>query len=127
VRVPQTAHIIATRFLFWTGTDPDDGVRPMHSQPSMHPLTGQLAAVMASTDAVPRLVRQFTALFLVTPDDATGDARYSPSSDPNVRARVFIGSGPRPEIRVYGFVAGEPRSIAAERLYEQLSAAISDP
>ena len=99
----------------------------------MHPVTGQLAAVMASTDAVPRLIRQFTALFLVTPrgdvwrvfdsDDLAGDRRYAPSSDPNVRTRVFIGSGARPPIRVYEFVGDEPRSIGAERLFEQLLAA----
>jgi hypothetical protein len=100
----------------------------------MHSLSGQLAAIMASTDAVPRLVRQFTALFLVTPqgdvwrvfdsDDATGETRYSPSSDPNVRTRVFLGSGDRPIIMVYGFNKDEPRSISAERLYEQLKLAI---
>lgn len=99
----------------------------------MHPLTGQLAAVMASTDAVPRLVRQFTALFLVTPqgdvwrifdsDDANGETRFAPSSDPNVRTRVFIGSGARPVVKVYTFAPGEPRSISAERLYDQLQAA----
>lgn len=99
----------------------------------MHPLTGQLAAVMASTDAVPRLVRQFTALFLVTPqgdvwrvfdsDDVSGATRYAPSSDPKVCTRVFIGSGPRPDIRVYAFKTGEPRSIDAERLYDQLVSA----
>jgi hypothetical protein len=99
----------------------------------MHPITGQLAAVMASTDGVPRLVRQFTALFLVTPtgdvwrifdsDDATGESRFSPSSDPAVRTRVFIGSGAQPAIRVYAFQQSEGRSIGAERLYDQLQAA----
>jgi hypothetical protein len=99
----------------------------------MESLTGQLAAIVASTDAVPRLVRQFTALFLVTPrgevwrvfdsDDATGETRCSPSSDPNIRTRVFVGSGPRPQMKVYEFQKDEPRSIGAERLYEQLVAA----
>lgn len=99
----------------------------------MDSLTGQLAAIVASTDAVPRLVRQFTALFLVTPrgevwrifdsDDATGETRCSPSSDPHIRTRVFIGSGAKPAVRLYGFQADEPRSIGAERLYEQLLAA----
>src|SRR3954471_16919040 len=106
----------------------------MHPQPSMHSLSGQLAAIMASTDAVPRLVRQFTALFLVTPqgdvwrvfdsDDATGETRFSPSSDPNVRTRVFIGSGHQPTIKVYEFAHGEARSISAERLHEQLKLAL---
>ena len=102
----------------------------MHPQLSMHPLTGQLAAVMASTDAVPRLVRQFTALFLVSPkgdvwrifdsDDANGKTRYAPSNDQKVRARVFIGSGALPIVRVYEFGPDEPRSVTAETLYGQL-------
>jgi hypothetical protein len=105
----------------------------MHINLSMQPITGQLAAVMASTDGVPRLVRQFTALFLVTPqgdvwrvfdsDDASGETRFSPSSDPAVRTRVFIGSGARPSIRVYTFREGEARSIGAERLHDQLNGA----
>ena len=96
----------------------------------MHPLTGQLAAIMASTDGVPRLVRQHTALFLVTPqgdvwrivdsDDAGGEHRFAPSSDPGIRTRVFIGSGATPAIKLYHFQAGEPRSTNAERLYDQL-------
>jgi hypothetical protein len=99
----------------------------------MHSLSGQLAAIMASTDAVPRLVRQFTALFLVTPqgdvwrvfdsDDATGETRFSPSSDPNVRTRVFIGSGERPAIKVYTFREGEARLISADLLYDELKVA----
>jgi hypothetical protein len=99
----------------------------------MHPLTSQLSAVVASTDAVPRLVRQFTALFLVTPlgdvwrifdsDEATGDTRFAPANDPHVLVRVFIGGGTQPMIRLYRFADGESRSISAERLYEQLSVA----
>ena len=105
----------------------------MHLKPSMHPLTGQLAAVMASTDAVPRLVRQFTALFLVTPqgdvwrifdsDEPSGDTRFAPTNDPSVISRIFIGSGPNPIIKAYRFLEVESRSISAERLYEQLAAA----
>src|SRR4051812_37974868 len=63
--------------------------RPLQRK-TMHPLTGQLAAVVASTDAVPRLVRQFTALFLVTPqgdvwrifdsDEVSGNTRFSPAN-----------------------------------------------
>lgn len=98
----------------------------------MHPLTGQLAAVVASTNAIPRLVRQFTALFLVTPqgdvwrvfdsDETDGGSRSSPTNDPGVLARVFIGSGTDPVIRLYRFRDGETRSVSAERLLEQLDA-----
>ena len=96
----------------------------------MHPLTGQLASIMASTDGVPRLVRQQAALFLVTPqgdvwrifdsDDATGENRFAPSTDPGNVTRVFIGSGATPLIKLYHFQPGEPRSTSAERLYDQL-------
>jgi hypothetical protein len=99
----------------------------------MHPLTGQLAAVMASTDAVPRLVRQLSTLFLVTPQgevwrifDSDGpdtETRSAPSNDPHVWARIFIGSGATPIVRVYRFRDAESRSINAERLFEQLTTA----
>jgi hypothetical protein len=85
---------------------------------------------MASTDAVPRTVRQSSALFLVTPrgdvwrvfdsDDENGVNRVAPGSDPFVRARVFIGSGPTPVIRIYEFRIDEPRTAVAERLNAQL-------
>jgi hypothetical protein len=99
----------------------------------MYPLTGQLAAAVASTDAAPRLVRQFTALFLVTPqgdvwrifdsDEPDGTTRTAPTNDPNVWARIFIGSGSNPVVRIYRFRDGESRSISAERLLDQLAAA----
>jgi hypothetical protein len=99
----------------------------------MHPLTGQPASVTASTDAVPRLVRQFAALFLVTPqgdvwriydsDDPNDAAHSAPANDPNVRTRTFTGSGSSPAVRIYRFREGESRSISAERLLEQLAAA----
>ncbi|HET9423942.1 MAG TPA: hypothetical protein VFO55_01115 [Gemmatimonadaceae bacterium] len=92
----------------------------------------QLAAVVASTDAVPRLVTQFPDVFLVTPqgdvwrifdaDDPAGETRHPPASDPRMRTRIFIGSGMSPEVRFYEFADGEPRSIGAERLYWQLLA-----
>jgi hypothetical protein len=99
----------------------------------MHALTGQLAAVMASTDAIPRLVRQFSALFLVTPQgdvwrifDSEGpetETRSTPTNDPHIWARIFIGSGATPVVRVYRFRDGESRSVNAERLFEQLGSA----
>jgi hypothetical protein len=98
----------------------------------MHPIAG-LAAIMASTDGVPRVVRQANALFLVSPngevwrifdsDDAAGESRYTPASNPFARSRVFMGSGATPTVKIYAFRMDEPRSAAAERLYEQLLAA----
>ena len=103
----------------------------------MHPLTEQLATIMASTDGVPRLVRQTTALFLVTPpgdvwrifdsDDPNGESRHAPGTNPRVNTRVFIGSGAKPSVKLYLFGDDEPRTIAAERLYNQLLAARQAP
>ena len=100
----------------------------------MHPLTGQLAAVMASTDAVPRLLRQFAELFLITPkgavwrvydsDEPGGAKRYASSEDPHATARVFVGGSEGQQVRVYLFKDGEPRTISADKLHEQLSASM---
>jgi hypothetical protein len=98
----------------------------------MHPFAG-LAAILASTDGVPRVVRQANALFLVSPhgevwrifdsDDAAGESRYTPASNPFARSRVFLGSGATPTVKIYAFRVDEPRSAGAERLHEQLLAA----
>lgn len=98
----------------------------------MDQITGQLAAIMASTDAVPRLVRQSSSNFLVTPqgqvwrifdsDDANGGTRHSPGTDPFARTRIFMGSGPAPVLRLYEFRQDETRTVAAEQLYEQMLA-----
>jgi hypothetical protein len=100
---------------------------------NVHRITGQLAAVVASTDAVPRLVRQVASLFLVTPrgdvwrvfdsEDSSGTSRLSPSANPAVVSRVFIGSGSEPAVRIHVFREGESRSIAADWLHDQLMAA----
>jgi hypothetical protein len=90
----------------------------------------QLAAALASTDGVPRVIEQFNTLYLVTPTmdvwrvfdshDGTPVTRFASTDDPNVRARIFIGSGPYPVVRVYRFLDGEDRSVSAERLLQQL-------
>ena len=96
----------------------------------MNTMTEQLASIMASTDGVARIVRQANALFLVSPqgavwrifdsDDAAGESRYVPASNPFARSRVFMGGGAKPTVKVYAFRVDEPRSVGAERLHEQL-------
>jgi hypothetical protein len=123
-----------TRFARLTGGPTSMTESPAVPTTPMHPLTGQLAAVMASTDAVPRLLRQFTDLFLVTPKGAvwrvydsaepSGAMRYPSSDDAGATARVFIGGGATQQIRVYLFKDGEPRTISADKLHEQLSASM---
>jgi hypothetical protein len=96
----------------------------------MRPLAKQLAAVMTSTDGVPRVIRQSSIIYLVAPtvevwriydsDDETRVTRFTATYDPNACTRIFIGSGPRAIVRVYRFLKDEDRSVSAERLYEQL-------
>ncbi len=96
----------------------------------MSTLAKQLASVMASTDGIPRVIRQFSVLYLVTPEgdvwrvfDSEEDARvtrFAATHDPSVSTRIFIGSGPRAVVRVYRFLKTEDRSVSAERLFEQL-------
>jgi hypothetical protein len=96
----------------------------------MRPLAKQLATVMASTDGVPRVIRQSSVIYLVAPtgdvwrvydsDDETRVTRFTATHDPNACSRIFVGSGPNAIVRVYRFRKGEDRSVNAERLYEQL-------
>jgi hypothetical protein len=101
----------------------------MHTT-TMRPLAKQLAAVMASTDGVPHVMRQSSVLYLVTPtgdvwricdsDDEARVTRMAATHDSNVSTRIFIGSGPHAVVRAYRFLENEDRSVSAERLYEQL-------
>ncbi len=96
----------------------------------MRPLAKQLAAVMASTDGIPRVIRQSSVLYLIVPtgevwrvfdsDDETRVTHFGATHDPDVSSRIFIGGGPRAIVRVYRFLRDEDRSVSAERLYEQL-------
>ena len=96
----------------------------------MRPLAKQLATVMASTDGVPRVIRQSSVIYLVAPtgevwrvydsDDETRVTRFTATHDPNAGTRIFIGSGPNATVRAYRFRADEDRSVSAERLHEQL-------
>jgi hypothetical protein len=90
----------------------------------------QLAAALASTDGIPRVIRQFSILYLVTPtgdvwrvfdsNDGTPATRVTAADDPHVNTRIFIGSGPYPAVQVYRFLESEDRSVSAERLLEQM-------
>lgn len=99
----------------------------------MHPLTAQIAAFMASTDGIPRLIRRVTSLFLVTPQgdvwrifdsiEPDGDRRSDPTDDPSVLARIFVAGGADPIVRIYRFPDAETRSIIAQRLVQQFGSA----
>jgi len=96
----------------------------------MDSLAKQLAILMASTDGIPRVIRQVNDVYLVTPagevwrvydsGDDTGATRVPATADATVSHRVFVGNAPRSVVRVYRFLDTEDRSVSAERLLEQL-------
>lgn len=98
----------------------------------MNSPTTRLAAVNASTDAAPRVIQQFPALFLVTPlgdvwrvfdsEEPSGANRIAATSDARAVARVFMNGGTQPVVRIYLFRDDESRSTAAESLFAQLIA-----
>jgi hypothetical protein len=111
------------------GTASDDGTAGRTTQ-TMHPLSRQLALTAASSDGLPRLIAHNDTVYLITPQgevwrvlDANqpdGEARLAPTNDPSVWARVFVGAGTNPTVRIYRFAADERRVYSAEALYHQL-------
>jgi hypothetical protein len=99
----------------------------------MDEFTRKLAAVMSSTDAVPRVIQHQGMTFLVTPQGEVWRAldtggpdspeRSMPVADSTAWGRVFIGGGPEPTLKTYRFAATELRSIDAESLWRQLGMA----
>ncbi len=97
----------------------------------MEPLAKLLAAALASTDGLPRVIQQFGIVYLVTPagdvwrvfdsNDGTPATRVTATEDPDVNTRIFIGSGPYPVVRVYRFLESEDRSVSGDRLLQQLA------
>ena len=97
----------------------------------MNTLAKQLAAALASTDGIPRVIRDFSILYLLTPagdvwrvfdsEDGTPATRFTAADHPRVNIRIFIGGGPYPVVRIYRFFEGEDRAVSPERLFEQLN------
>jgi len=96
----------------------------------MENFTRKLAAVMSSTDAVPRMIQHEGMAFLITPQsevwrvlDTTGPesaTRSMPVDGSMAWGRVFVGGGPDRVVRTYRFSPDERRSVTAEELWRQL-------
>jgi hypothetical protein len=99
----------------------------------MDDFTRKLAAVMSSTDAVPRVIQHQGMTFLITPQgevwralDTSGPEspqRTTPTINSTAWGRVFIGGGPEPVLKTYRFAAGELRAIDADELWRQFGKA----
>jgi hypothetical protein len=84
-------------------------------------------------NSAPRLVRQFSAFFLVTQEgevwrifdaDSEGIDRSPPSAERQRPARLFVGGPNGDEVRIYRFSSAHARSLDARGLEEQLGASL---
>lgn len=86
-------------------------------------------AVLPGQDDAPRVIQQFTSIFLVSRhgdlwrvyDGASPDgAQTTPSPRSTLPVRVFVPLGRKKEMRVRTFAPYEPREIDPESLQMQL-------
>lgn len=90
-------------------------------------------AVLPTSDIAPRVIQQFTSVFLVSrtgelwrvydSDAADGTGRNMPSAGLTPRSRVFVAIAQTSHVRLREFHPGEPHGIRPEDLQEQLDAA----
>jgi hypothetical protein len=87
-------------------------------------------AVLPTKDDAPRVIQQFTSIFLVSRygelwrvyDSAAPDGtdRRMPSSGSTLPHRLFLALARKTEVRVHTFAAGESRGVDPVSLQEQL-------
>lgn len=91
-----------------------------------------MAALAGRTGAEPRVIKQFTSIFLVgragelwrvyDSSSPNGADRTMPSADSNARYRLFLGLARKSEMRAYAFTADTSRDIDPVNLQKQLDA-----
>jgi len=89
-----------------------------------------LAVIPSQHDAEPRVIQQFTSIFLVSRygelwrvyDSAAPDGaeRKMPSAGSTLPHRIFLALARKSELRVHTFAAGESRDIDPVALQQQL-------
>jgi hypothetical protein len=90
------------------------------------------AAITGRTGTEPRVIQQFTSIFLVgragelwrvyDSSSPNGADRTMPSSDSSARYRLFLGLARKSEMRAYTFTADGSRAIDPVSLQKQLDA-----
>ncbi|HEY4303778.1 MAG TPA: hypothetical protein VGM82_04890 [Gemmatimonadaceae bacterium] len=93
------------------------------------PLT---AALIGRTSSEPRVIQQFTSIFLVgragelwrvyDSSSSSGADRTMPSPESSGRFRLFLGLARKSEMRAYRFTADTSREIDPVSLQKQLDA-----
>jgi hypothetical protein len=94
------------------------------------PLAAALMGRTSSTE--PRVIQQFTSIFLVgragelwrvyDSSSPNGADRTMPSAESNARYRLFLGLARKSEMRAYAFTADVSRDIDPISLQKQLDA-----
>ena len=90
------------------------------------------AAIIGRTGTEPRVIQQFTSIFLVgragelwrvyDSSSPNGADRTMPSVDSTARYRLFLGLARKSEMRAYTFTADVSRAVDPVSLQKQLDA-----
>jgi hypothetical protein len=86
------------------------------------------------SDGMPRIIARQNSMYVVTPKGSVwqvldADTRSCigggvPRNDPDVLARIFVGTEDGNPIRIYRFGIGESRAVTAWGILEQLERAL---
>lgn len=89
-----------------------------------------MAALAGRNGTEPRVIKQFTSIFLVGREgelwrvydssSPNGADRTMPSAESNARYRLFLGLARKSEMRAYAFAADTSREIDPASLQQQL-------
>jgi hypothetical protein len=92
-------------------------------------------AALPKHDDAPRVIQQFTSVFLVSRsgelwrvydcDAPDGSVRRMPSALSARRARAFVALARTPEVRIHGFALDETRDVSPQALQHQLDKSIA--
>ena len=117
-----------------TGTSPTMGSPQRDSMVSNGSVAAALA-VLPTKDGTPRVIQQFTSVFLVSrlgelwrvydADDPDVSERQMPSSQSSRPYRLFIALASKAQLRVHTFSENARRDIDPASLQTQLDAGVS--
>jgi hypothetical protein len=132
VSTQTDSHIRGLLLAGLTGASPTTGIATSHS-PMMRTSIAAALAVLPGEDDSPRVIRQFTSVFLVSRagelwrvydvDDPQSADRQMPSPTSQLAWRVFMALARDEQVRVHRFGERESRELDPIVLQQQLDAA----